>query len=143
MCTTIGTDGLRRFHELSKERLDRLPDEDAIARVDTRDPVNALAVAYIRQGILAIRQFADCFDGGRLSSEEACVLRVSLVQSELMIGALTAGVSAEAGSCVGTCSDEKSECQDGCEQTFCGCVWDSFLCKSNCFLKVNVGGSIP
>ena len=141
MCIEINYEDIREFARLSAEALSELPEEQTLREADTTDPLDKMALHYVRQGSLVIRQFADCFRAGRLDIEEGCALRTLLVQSDLMLGMALAGSSAEGNSCIGQAEAEKQQClKEGCGKKFCGCVWNSFLAKSNCFVSVNIGG---
>ena len=139
VCIDIGHEDIREFVRFSEEALPQLVDARTLDDIPEGDPLTEMARFYIRQGSLVIRQFADCFEAGRLDREEACALYTLLMQSERMLGMAIAGVSAEGQSCIGQAESEKQDCKSACPKKFCGCVWNAFLAKSNCFVKINVG----
>jgi hypothetical protein len=145
MCVEIDYEGIRAFAHFSREALPKPPSEERVARIPARGALDELAKTYIRMGCLAIRQFADAFEAGGMDLEEACVLWSRLVESELMLGQIIAehAAAGQTGqSCIGQCSSEKKKCKNSCQQKHCGCTWDAFLCKINCFFTLNIGGVI-
>lgn len=137
MCIDIDYEDIRDFVRFSEEALPKLVDEKMLETVPTKGPSDEMAKFYIRQGSLVIKHFADCFEAGRMDLEEARALRTLLVQSDRMLGI----VLSESKSCIGEAESDKQKCKHNCGKKFCGCVWNSFLAKLNCFIKVDV--SVP
>lgn len=137
MCVDIGYEDIREFARLSEEALPKIVDEKTLEALPERCSSDEMAKFYIRQGSFIIKHFADCFESGGMNLEEACALRTLLVQSDRMLGIILSE-SEEGKSCIAQAESDKKECKGNCKKKFCGCIWNSFLAKTNCFVKVDV-----
>ena len=122
----------------SRNACKQLPSESEIHKNCSDKEVGQLII----QGARAIRFMAG--EAGQPEPEEAQAMYVRFVQLNAELDIATMQSSADTKSCIGTAQSEKKDCQKNCSGTdkkFCGCFWNSFLAKSNCFLKVGV--SVP
>jgi hypothetical protein len=133
MCIEIAYEDIREFSRFSEDVLIKLPNEEVLSAVPVNSTSDEMAKFYIRQGTLVIKLFSDCFEAGGMDLEEACALRTLLVQSDRMLGIILSEYN-EKKSCIGQAESEKKECKENCKKKFCGCIWNSFLAKTNCFI---------
>lgn len=116
---------------LSRATCEKLPSEAEIERGCTAEQARPLLI----EGSRLLRFMAG--EAGQPEPEEVQAALVRFVQVDAM---LTIVGQATAQSCVGQAQSEKKECQKNCQKRFCGCFWNSFLAKSNCFVQI---GGIP
>ncbi|MCY7386237.1 MAG: hypothetical protein LH628_27460 [Microcoleus sp. CAN_BIN18] len=118
----------------SKRVLQHLPTEEQIANMEIRKPADRQLTVYVRQGRMAIEKMAS--DAEQLSPEEATNLYSQLQQAERSL--LNLGDNnTPTKSCIGTAEGEKQKCLQDCKgsgKKFCGCYFNSFLAKANCFI---------
>lgn len=130
----ISQEDLDEMKLFSKRVLQQLPTEEQIANMEIRNPADRRLQVYVQQGRMAIEKMAS--DAEQLSPEEASNLYSQLQQAEHSL--LTLGNNnTSAESCIGTAEGKKKECIKDCNKSgkkFCGCYWNSFLAKANCFL---------
>lgn len=117
------------FNRFSRKTLAKLPTAWQIETWTLDDPSERLIRHYLQQGRLVIESLA----ADNLRVEEAAALYSLLKQTDLILAPLGAQASG-----IGTCTAEKDKCKAGCKSKFCGCTWNSFLCKLNCFFKIVV-----
>ena len=119
---------------ISRRVLQKLPTEQQIANREIRNSADRQLQVYIRQGRMAIKKMAS--DAEKLSPEEASNLYSQLQQSEPSLLTLSNNNIPTAKSCIGTAESEKQGCLENCKgsrKKICGCYWNSFLAKANCF----------
>ena len=117
----------------ARDACGRLPNEDEVARQCRDERASPLII----EGSRLIRFMAGEF--GQPEADELHVAYIRFIQVEAM---LTVVGSDTQKSCIGEAQDRKKKCQEDCKKSkekFCGCFWNSFLEKTNCFVSVNVG----
>ena len=124
---------------ISRRVLQKLPTEQQIANMEIRNPADRQLQVYIRQDRMAIKKMAS--DAEQLSPEGASNLYSQLQQAEQSLLTLSNNNIPAAKSCIGTAESEKQGCLEKCKgsgKNFCGCYWNSFLAKANCFFPSKV-----
>lgn len=129
----ITRDDIALFNRFSRNTLAKLPTEWQIDHWQLDSPSEKRIRHCLHEGRLAMVALS----ADDLDAEEATALYTHLVQTDLLLTAL-GSQSAASPSCIGKCTGEKTACKGACEQKFCGCTWNSFLCKANCFISVKV-----
>jgi hypothetical protein len=135
----ISREDLEEMKLISRRVLQKLPTEQQIANLEIRNPADRQLQVYIRQGRMAIKKMAS--DAEQLSPEEASNLYSQLQQAEQSLLTLSNNNIPAATSCIGTAESEKKGCLETCKgsgKKFCGCYWNSFLAKANCFFPSKV-----
>ena len=129
----ISRKDLEEMKLISRRVLPQLPTEEQIANLKIKNPSDRQLQVYIRQGRMAIEKLAS--DAEQLTSEDAMNLYLQLQQAEQKI-LINGNNNSVARSCIGTAENEKKDCKEDCKASkkrFCGCLWNSFLAKVNCF----------
>lgn len=138
MCTQeITREDIRVLNRYSKETLVKLPTEWQINNLQLDSPYDRVLRFYFLQGRLAIEGLAT--ESEKLTIDRARSLYKLLEQTDQLLDAFGIVIEPATGkSCVGNCSDERDECLANCKEKFCGCYWDSFTCKLNCFFAIKI-----
>ena len=119
----------------SRDAAAKLPDEDRLRKHCN----NERELALLIEGSRILRTLALSDDDAQLDIDEVQILFWRFVQVETMLGVGTT----VAKSCIGEAQAEKKKCKEDCKNSpkkFCGCFWNSFLAKADCFINIGVGG---
>jgi hypothetical protein len=121
--------------QYSRDTLERLPCEDEILK---KCGTSSSAAALIVEGRRLLKVLAG--DAGQPDADDAQAVLVRFVQIDATLAVIGNQVQA---SCIGEAQGEKKQCQEDCrgsKKKFCGCLWNSFLAKTNCFISI---GQLP
>ena len=119
----------------SREACAQLPSEDEIDKRCRSKQARPLIV----EGARVLRFMAG--EAGQPDQDELQAALVRFVQIDALLSIVGTQAGQDGKSCIGQAQSEKKECQSDCKKSdkkFCGCFWNSFLAKSNCFLDVGV-----
>lgn len=139
MCTCknikeVTHEDINVFNRFSKETLVKLPTEWQINNLQLESSYASVIRFYALQGRLAIEGLAT--DPERITINQAVSLYSLLEQTDQLLESFGLVTNAAGNSCIGTCSKEKDECKKNCTTKYCGCTWNAFLCKLNCFFSI-------
>ena len=120
----------------AREVLDQIPDTAEIrrAKLECDDP------EMVRHAAMAGRLALDAISGrqGNVEPDDAFVAMMLVEQQSMILAALGDAAGPGNRSCIGKCRAERKTCDAGKHR----CNFDAFLCRLNCFFKLDVGVNV-